>query len=302
MNRWCLPNLYKSLLLSPRNLSIALSLPDCTVHGVSVVENLLVVSGKSKLMIYRIKKESNKVQIAPSPSILQLTSTIEISWQHRDVFVCNSNGQSFLFYLSTHNQIEVRPSRCCFKLTPSIVVLGGNEGLYVYENALLTQTIPTSSPVLTFASCSSTLFVGCRDGNVYQWKMGSPTLQWLCHCRHAIVSLAAIDGYVCAIDAGGVVKINKSLVGVRGAQCVCSDESHFIVALKNEIVCMDCTGVVFSSLPMQDTRFLLCTESCLFVSTATQFHCLSKPGIQIGFLSDYHCLFQQTLHELNSCE
>ena len=291
-----LSNLYKSLLLSPRNSSIVLSPPNCVVHGVSLVENTVIVSSKSKLFLYRIignhNNHKNDLEIASIPSILQLTTEIDISWQHHDVFVCNSRDQSYLFYLSTHTQIPIRPSRCCYRLSPSVVISGGDEGVHVYENDLLTQTISTPSSVLAITSSSSSLppfsitnssifFIGCRDGSVYRWVVGSHDLQWWCRCRHAIVSIAAIDEYVCIVDAGGAVKLNKSLVGIRGAQCVCRDETHFIVALKNEIVCLDCTGAVFSSLPLRDIRFLLCTDSFILASDTSQVHIQSKPGHSI---------------------
>ena len=254
------------------------------------MENTVIVSSKSKLFLYRIisnhNNHKNDLEIASIPSILQLTTEIDISWQHHDVFVCNSRDQSYLFYLSTHSQIPIRPSRCCYRLSPSVVIAGGDEGVHVYENDLLTQTISTPSSVLAITSSfsitnSSILFIGCRDGSVYRWVVGSHDLQWWCRCRHAIVSIAAIDDYVCVVDAGGAVKLNKSLVGIRGAQCVCRDETHFIVALKNEIVCLDCTGAVFSSLPLRDIRFLLCTESFILASDTSQVHIQSKPGHSI---------------------
>ena len=298
--------LYKTFLLSSRNSSIVLSPPDCVVHGVSLVENTVIVSSRSKLFMYQINNLNshshshshshnhniNDMEISSVPSILQLTSEIDISWQHHDVFVCNSREQSYLFFLSIHTQIPVRPSRCCYRLSPSVVIVGGDEGVYVYQNDLLTQTISTPSSVLTITSSStnsSIFFVGCRDGSVYRWVVGSHDLQWWCRCRHAIVSIAAIDECVCIVDAGGAVKLNKNLVGIRGAQCVRSDgEEHFIVALKNEIVCLDCTGAIFSSLPLRDIRFLRCTESFILASDTSQVHIQSKPGHSI------HCDFIQS--------
>ena len=272
-------------MLSPRNGSLVLSPPDGIIHGVSIVENNVIVSSKNKLLMYRISRHANDVAIASVPSVLHLTSSIEISWQQGDVFVCNSKNQSYLFYLSTHTQTAIRPSRCCWRLAPSVVVVGGDEGLFVYQNDLLTQTISTPSSVLAITSSSaspSLLFVGCRDGDVYRWEVGSHSLQWQCHCRHAIVSLAAIGECVCVVDAGGCVKLNRSLVGLRGARRVCSDESNaFVVALENEIVCLDCAGVVYSSLPLREIRFLLCTESVLLASDASELHIHSKPGYSI---------------------
>ena len=282
MQQPLLSSLRNSLFLSPYNMSVTLAVPSGVIHGVSIVSDVLVVSGKSTLFFYRLEQSATTTYIAIVPATVHLPPSFEVSFVHQDRLICNSKEQSQLFHLLSQTSSRTPSCRCCCVISAMQVVLGGDEGFFLYENESCSQVIHTPSAVMSLAASESALFVGCRSGVVYRWDFKTRLLKRHTRCRHAVIAMAVMDDLVCTIDAAGIVKINNQRINLHNAHCICQDDDHLLIGLRDQVVCIDWTGCVCSTLPIPNVRFIV-SWSHFFVlaSDDSHFRAVAKRGYLI---------------------
>ena len=279
MRQPLLSSLRNSLFLSPRNVSVTLTVPSSAIHGVSIVSDALVVSGKSTVFFYRVNESADTTCVAIVPTTVHLPPSFEVSFVHRDCLICNSKDQSRLFHLMTQTSSHTPSCRCCCVLSASQVVLGGDEGFFLYENDSCSQVIHTPSAVMSLAASESALLVGCRNGVVYRWDFEARRLKRHTRCRHAVIAMAVMDDLVCTIDAAGIVMINNQRINLRNAHCLCQDDDHLLIGLRDQVVCVDWTGCVCSTLPIPNVRFIASWDHFfVLASDDSHFRAVAKRG------------------------